>query len=89
MELEAAHPMETQRDHDEIQELLGAYALHAVDTDEAAEIYDHLRSCPRCRAEVVVHRETAALLVDTHLEPPADLWDTSAPAGSEEARGGC
>lgn len=63
------------RGHDEIQELLGAYALDAVDADEAAEIEDHLRDCPRCRSEVAAHRETAALLVDAHLEPPPDLWD--------------
>jgi anti-sigma-K factor RskA len=61
--------------HSEIQELLGAYALDAVDRHEAADIEDHLRECPRCRAEVIAHRETAALLVDTHLEPPTELWD--------------
>jgi anti-sigma factor RsiW len=67
--------MTSRLSHSEIQELLGAYALDAVDRDEAAEIESHLRECPRCRSEVAAHRETAALLVDTHLEPPAALWD--------------
>jgi anti-sigma factor RsiW len=60
--------------HDEIQELLGAYALDAVDADEAAAVEDHLRECPRCRAEVAEHRETAAFLAHAGADAPADLW---------------
>ena len=33
-------------------ELLGAYALHAVDVDEVTEVEAHLDTCPRCRAEL-------------------------------------
>ena len=36
--------------HQEVQELLGAYALDAVDPELAAIIEDHLRHCARCRA---------------------------------------
>ena len=61
--------------HEEIQELLGAYALDAVDPDEAAEIELHLRDCPRCRAEVAEHRETAAFLAHAGADAPADVWD--------------
>ena len=61
--------------HDEIIELLGAYALDAVDPDEAAAVDDHLRECPRCRAEVAEHRETAAFLAHAGADAPADLWD--------------
>ncbi|HEX4905148.1 MAG TPA: anti-sigma factor [Acidimicrobiales bacterium] len=61
--------------HEEIQELLGAYALDAVDPDEASEIELHLRDCPRCRAEVAEHRETAAFLAHAGADAPADLWD--------------
>ena len=67
--------MRDRHTHEEIQELLGAYALDAVDPDEAAVIEDHLRDCPRCRAEVAQHRETAALLANAHAEAPAALWD--------------
>lgn len=61
--------------HDEITDLLGAYALDAVDPDEAAEIELHLRDCPRCRAEVAEHRETAAFLAHAGADAPADVWD--------------
>ena len=39
-------------EHDEIPELLGAYAHDAVEPDAAALVEDHLRECPRCAAEV-------------------------------------
>lgn len=70
--------------HRDIEELLGAYALDAVDAAEATDIERHLRECPRCRAEVAAHRETAALLVEDRLEPPSELWDRLV-AGLEEA----
>jgi anti-sigma-K factor RskA len=60
--------------HEEIQELLGAYALDAVDPDEAAAVEDHLRDCPRCRAEVAEHRETAAFLAHAGADAPPALW---------------
>jgi anti-sigma-K factor RskA len=62
--------------HDEIEELLGAYALDAVDADEARLVEDHLAECPRCRAEVAEHREVAALLVTGTSAPvPEGVWD--------------
>lgn len=61
--------------HEEIIELLGAYALDAVDADESAAIEDHLRACPRCRAEVAEHRETAAFLAHAGADAPPALWD--------------
>ena len=48
--------------YDEYSELLGAYALDAVDPDERDRIELHLTECPRCRAEVADHREVAAFL---------------------------
>ncbi len=62
-------------EHHEVEELLGAYALDAVDPDEAEAIEDHLRTCPRCQAEVADHREVASLLVGTSGDAPDDLWD--------------
>jgi anti-sigma-K factor RskA len=61
--------------HDEIQSLLGAYALDAVDDDEAREVERHLRDCPRCREEVATHRETAALLASGGAEAPGGVWE--------------
>ena len=63
------------RTHDEIAELLGAYALDAVDPDEHAEVEDHLATCAKCRAEVAEHREVAALLANTGATAPDGLWD--------------
>jgi len=71
------------RSHDELQELLGAYALDAVDPDERNEIEDHLRDCARCRAEVAEHRDTAAFLAHSGTDAPAALWDRI--AGSIDA----
>jgi anti-sigma-K factor RskA len=61
-------------DHDEIAELLGAYALDAVGMDERVVVEDHLRDCPRCRAEVEQHREAAAHLALTGADAPAGVW---------------
>jgi hypothetical protein len=67
--------MNTQLSHSEIESLLGAYALDAVDPDEANVIEVHLRGCPRCEAEVATFRETAALLAHTGTAAPAGVWD--------------
>lgn len=61
--------------HDDLQELLGAYALDAVDEDEAAAVEAHLADCPRCRAEVADLRETAALLAHSGADAPEGVWD--------------
>lgn len=62
-------------EHDDIAELLGAYALDAVDPDEAALVEDHLRGCPRCAAEVAEHREVAAMLAHTGAPAPEGIWE--------------
>ncbi len=61
--------------HSSYEELLGAYALDAVDETEAAALEMHLMQCPRCRDEVARHRETAALLGHVGATAPAGLWD--------------
>jgi anti-sigma factor RsiW len=70
--------------HSEIQELLGAFALDAVDADEAATIEAHLATCPRCRDEVRDHREVASLLAYAGTRAPAGLWERLA-ASLDEA----
>ena len=62
-------------EHDEIAELLGAYALDAVEPDEAALVEDHLRECPRCAAEVAEHREVAAMLAHSGAPAPEGIWE--------------
>lgn len=66
--------MSLQLSHDEVEGLLGAFALDAVDQDEWEAIELHLRGCPRCRAEVAEHREVAALLAHTGAPAPDGVW---------------
>jgi anti-sigma factor RsiW len=75
--------MSTNFSHEDIVELLGAFALDAVDDDERDVIEAHLAGCPRCRAEVEGHRETAALLAHTGERAPEGVWDRIAEALDE------
>jgi hypothetical protein len=63
-----------QLTHFEIQELLGAYALDALDGEEAAAVDAHLLDCPRCRTEVSEHREAASLLSFSGTAAPDAVW---------------
>lgn len=62
------------KEHDEIAELLGAYALDAVDDDERLAVEAHLAECPRCAAEVTDHREVAAMLAFSGAPAPEGVW---------------
>jgi anti-sigma-K factor RskA len=77
--------------HDELEELLGAYALHATTAEESQRIDAHLATCPRCRSEVAAHEEVAAMLGTTLSEAPPGLWEKIAASlpeeGSEGAQG--
>jgi anti-sigma factor RsiW len=72
--------------HEQASELLGAYALDAVDGVELTELEGHLDECPRCRAELDSLREVAGAL-GTSVEPlPEGLWSSIAnrlPDGSQ------
>ena len=84
--------MSTELNHQEIEELLGAYALDAVDPDEVAAVERHLVDCPRCRAAVDAARElagslgTAAAAADGDVAPP-ELWGGIAGSPAGPARG--
>ncbi|HET6795157.1 MAG TPA: anti-sigma factor [Acidimicrobiales bacterium] len=65
----------TASTHDELRDLVAAYALDAVEADDARLVEDHLRGCPRCRSELAAHRETAALLAHSGGEAPPGVWD--------------
>ncbi len=60
--------------HDEASDLLGAYALDAVDGDEHNELEAHLETCPRCRAELDSLREVAAAMGNSVEPVPEGLW---------------
>jgi hypothetical protein len=65
----------SERTHDEFRELLGAFALDAVDEQESVEIRGHLSTCTTCAAEVDGHHEMTAMLANTGGEAPAHLWE--------------
>jgi len=78
----------------DLDELLGAYALDAVDDDERRRIDDYLEVNPRAANEVQAHREVATMLAFTGMDAPDDLWgrisaeigEQAPPPGPELAR---
>lgn len=58
----------------ELEELLGAYALDAVDGDERDQIEAWLARSPDAREELAALRETAALLTHPAAEAPPGVW---------------
>jgi anti-sigma-K factor RskA len=73
------------RTPDELDELLGAYALDAVDADEARLVEEYLLTNPRAAAEVQQHREVATMLAFTGADAPSGLWDRIEQALEEPA----
>jgi hypothetical protein len=65
----------TEAEHLEIQELLGVYALDAVDRETAERIEAHLDECVKCSVEVAHHHEVAGLLANSGGASPERLWD--------------
>jgi len=59
----------------ELDELLGAYALDAVDDDEREQVESFLERTPEARSLVADYRETAALLAHSGTEAPPGLWE--------------
>ena len=60
--------------HGEIEELLGAYALDALEPEEAAQVERHLRECIRCVIEVGQHHEVTGLLANSGGDASDELW---------------
>jgi anti-sigma-K factor RskA len=69
----------------DLDELLGAYALDAVDADERRRVDDYLEVSPRAAAEVQAHREVATMLAFTGMDAPDDLWGRISDEIGEEA----
>lgn len=70
----------TRDDCATVAELIGAYALDAVDPGEAEFVAAHLAGCPRCTQEYDRHRETAGLLAAAGGPAPEGVWDRIAGA---------
>ena len=69
----------------ELDELLGAYALDAVDDVDRRRVEDYLEVNPRAVAEVRAHREVATMLAFTGMDAPDDLWGRIADEIGEQA----
>jgi anti-sigma-K factor RskA len=61
--------------HDEVRELLAAYALDALRPEEAGQVEAHLVTCPTCAHELAMLREATADLATgvAQATPPAAL----------------
>jgi anti-sigma-K factor RskA len=62
-------------DHEPIEELLGAYALDALDEHERRQVEAYVEVNPRARAEVEAHREVATMLAFSGAPAPDGVWD--------------
>lgn len=60
---------------EQLRELLGAYALDAVDEEERVEIERFLARDARARAEVAEYRELAALIANAGGDAPVGVWN--------------
>jgi anti-sigma-K factor RskA len=56
-------------------ELIGAYAVDALDGAERARVEEHLTACPDCRSDLVEYREVLAALTTRAVAPPPELED--------------
>jgi anti-sigma factor RsiW len=59
----------------ELEELLPAYALDALDDDERQAVDAHLASDPDARAEVASLQRAASFLAHTGGAPPTGVWE--------------
>jgi anti-sigma-K factor RskA len=74
---------EHERD-ERVDELLGAYALDAVDGAERERVEELLRADPRAAQELDEHREVAAALAWSSADAPPGLWDRIAASLEEQ-----
>lgn len=71
---------------DDSHDLIGAYAMDALNASEAAAFELHLQTCPTCRDELVdLHESLADLASSYEVEPPAALRDAVLGAVAELA----
>ncbi len=58
----------------DLEDLIAAYALDAVDADDRQLVEHHLKNCQPCQYELGRHHEVLALLIPD-ASAPADVWD--------------
>ncbi len=83
-------PNLTVAKHVEARDLLGAFALGAVDAEEAATVRAHLATCAECQAEIAAlwtAADTLPALIEP-LDPPPALRDRISAAILAEAAAG-
>jgi anti-sigma-K factor RskA len=75
-------PNQTVASHAEARDLLGAFALGAVDAEDAATVRRHLATCAECQAEIAGLWAMVDVLRETvePLDPPPALRDRIAAA---------
>ena len=73
--------------HEQAVELLGAYALDAVDGDELIDLEEHLATCPRCQSELDTLREVAGAMGNSVEPPPEGLWASIVSRLPDDLRG--
>lgn len=68
--------------HDEIKDLLAAYALGAVSTDERSEIDRHVSACDECSAELADYEAVTGTLARAvaPVEPPPGFTERTVAA---------
>ncbi len=83
--------MNSRADNPELDALLGAYALDALDVEERRQVEEYLAQNPSARAEVDELRETAASLAltpsagDDEAAPP-ELWQRISQSIADEPK---
>ncbi len=66
----------TMTKHSEYEDLLGPYALDALDATETALLEEHLKTCVRCSQEVASLQEALAEIAPEDPDYDSnDLWD--------------
>lgn len=79
----------TPPSHDDLRELLGAYALDALLPSERVALKAHLATCPACREELAELRRAVEALpyLADERHPPDELRDRIGAAVAAEPRG--
>ena len=79
--------MDPELSPEEIQDLLAAYAIDAVDDDERRAIEEYLAHDPDARAEVSGLQHSASYLAHTGGPPPPGVWEKLESVIQETTRG--
>jgi len=79
--------MTPERTPEELRELLGAYALDALEPDERKQVDELLLADASARAELHELEQAAAWLGHASLRPPESVWDAIAAEVDQDLAG--